>query len=100
MADGRRIVYWDACVFLSYVNEVADRMPTLEGLLASNRSVAAQLTQQVELLVEDVKNQAAGLGVAFHGKPPARAATPFRVDHGDLPALLYLQGYRQADFVT
>ena len=42
--------------------------------------------------------QAAGLGVAFHGKPAARAATPFRVDHGDLTALLYLQGYRRDEF--
>ena len=44
--------------------------------------------------------QAAGLGVAYHGKPAARAATPFRIDHGDLTALLHLQGYRRRDFVT
>lgn len=44
--------------------------------------------------------QAAGLGVAFRGKPAARAATAFRVDHGDLTALLYLQGYRGSDFVA
>jgi phosphoserine phosphatase len=37
---------------------------------------------------------AAGLGVAFHGKPRVRAAAPYRIDHGDLTALLYLQGYR------
>lgn len=43
---------------------------------------------------------AAGLGVAYHGKPPARAATRFRVDHGDLTALLYLQGYRQSEFAA
>ena len=37
---------------------------------------------------------AAGLGVAFYGKPKVRAAARFRVDHGDLTALLFLQGYR------
>ncbi|HMA16351.1 MAG: phosphoserine phosphatase SerB [Bacteroidota bacterium] len=36
---------------------------------------------------------AAGLGVAYHGKPKVRAAAHYRVDHGDLTALLYLQGY-------
>jgi phosphoserine phosphatase len=35
--------------------------------------------------------QAAGLGVACHAKP--------RIDHGDLTALLYAQGYRRDEFV-
>jgi phosphoserine phosphatase len=42
---------------------------------------------------------AAGLGVALHAKPKVRAAAPFRIDHGDLTALLYLQGYRRDQFV-
>ena len=37
--------------------------------------------------------QAAGLGVAFRAKPAVRAAAPARIDHGDLTALIYLQGY-------
>lgn len=44
--------------------------------------------------------QAAGLGVAFHAKPSVAAACHVRVDHGDLTALLYLQGYRREEFVT
>ena len=43
--------------------------------------------------------QAAGLGVAFHAKPAVATQVPARVDHGDLTALLYLQGYRRADFI-
>jgi phosphoserine phosphatase len=43
---------------------------------------------------------AAGLGIAFHAKPKVAAAAPARIDHGDLTALLYVQGYRQADFVA
>ena len=42
--------------------------------------------------------QLAGLGVAFHGKPAVRAAADVRIDHADLTALLYLQGYRKAQF--
>jgi phosphoserine phosphatase len=43
--------------------------------------------------------KAAGLGVAFHAKPAVASAVPTRIDHGDLTALLYLQGYRLTDFV-
>jgi phosphoserine phosphatase len=43
--------------------------------------------------------QAAGLGVAYHAKPAVAAAVPVRIDHGDLTALLYLQGYRREEFV-
>ncbi|TAJ88442.1 MAG: phosphoserine phosphatase SerB [Reyranella sp.] len=42
--------------------------------------------------------RAAGLGVAFHAKPAVAAQVPARIEHGDLSALLYLQGYRRSDF--
>jgi phosphoserine phosphatase len=41
----------------------------------------------------------AGLGVAFRAKPAVAAAARVRIDHGDLTALLYLQGYAAAEFV-
>jgi phosphoserine phosphatase len=43
--------------------------------------------------------QLAGLGVAYHAKPAVAAAAAARIDHGDLTALLYAQGYRRNDFV-
>lgn len=43
--------------------------------------------------------QAAGLGVAYHAKPAVAAAAAARIDHGDLTALLYAQGYRREEFV-
>jgi phosphoserine phosphatase len=42
--------------------------------------------------------QAAGLGVAFRAKPAVAAAARHRVEHGDLTALLFAQGYRRAEF--
>jgi phosphoserine phosphatase len=42
--------------------------------------------------------EAAGLGVAYHAKPKVAEAAQARVDHGDLTALLYAQGYARADF--
>ena len=43
---------------------------------------------------------ASGLGVGFHAKPAVRAQARARIDHGDLTALLYLQGYAKSAFVT
>ena len=37
-------------------------------------------------------------GVAFHAKPAVAAAAHARVDHGDLTALLFAQGYRREEF--
>jgi phosphoserine phosphatase len=42
----------------------------------------------------------AGLGVAFHGKPAVAAAADARIDHADLTALLYAQGFARHDFVA
>ena len=41
---------------------------------------------------------AAGTGVAFRARPRVAASARFRVDHGDLTALLYLQGFREEEF--
>ncbi len=42
--------------------------------------------------------ETAGLGVAYRGKPIVAAAAGVRIDHADLTALLYLQGYTKAEF--
>jgi phosphoserine phosphatase len=77
-----------------------------EAKLATLKELAARhgLTPVDAVTVGDGANdlpmlQAAGLGVAFHAKPAVAAEVPARIDHGDLTALLYLQGYRRADFV-
>ena len=41
----------------------------------------------------------AGSGVALHAKPIVAQQAQFKIDYGDLTALLYIQGYRKADFV-
>ncbi len=43
--------------------------------------------------------QAAGMGVALHAKPKVQEAVSLRINHGDLTALLYLQGYAKAQFI-
>jgi len=63
-----------------------------------------RLSREETLAVGDGANdipmiEAAGLGVAFHAKPVLRAAAGAVIDHGDLTALLYAQGYRREEFV-
>ncbi|MEA3001233.1 MAG: phosphoserine phosphatase [Sphingomonadales bacterium] len=40
--------------------------------------------------------EAAGLGIAYHAKPVAAAAAAARIEHNDLTALLYAQGYARS----
>ena len=42
----------------------------------------------------------AGTGVALHAKPAVQAQCNVRINHGDLTALLYLQGYARNEFVS
>jgi phosphoserine phosphatase len=42
----------------------------------------------------------AGMGVALHAKPSVAAQCNVRINFGDLTALLFVQGYSQADFVS
>ena len=44
--------------------------------------------------------RAAGLGVAFRPKPVVAASVRAHVDHADLRALLFAQGYRASQIVT
>jgi phosphoserine phosphatase len=40
----------------------------------------------------------AGTGVALHAKPSVAAQAQIRIDHADLTALLFIQGYTRAEF--
>jgi phosphoserine phosphatase len=83
-----------------------------EPILGKNAKLAALehfrekhgLAVEETLAVGDGANdlamlEAAGLGVAFRAKPRVAAAAHARIDHSDLTALLYAQGYRREEFV-
>ena len=42
----------------------------------------------------------AGMGVALHAKPSVQAECDLRVNHGNLTALLYLQGIAKTEFAA
>ncbi|MGI9411117.1 MAG: phosphoserine phosphatase SerB [Hyphomicrobiaceae bacterium] len=76
------------------------KLQALTDLLQRNRLEAAD-----SLAVGDGANDLAmishaGLGVAYRAKPIVAAEADASIIHGDLTALLYLQGYRVDDFVT
>jgi phosphoserine phosphatase len=77
-----------------------DKLRALERLLLDHG-----LSPLDALAVGDGANDlpmlaAAGLGVAFRAHPRVAAATAVNVRHGDLTALLYLQGIARRDFVA
>lgn len=78
-----------------------------EAKLAALREEAASLGVPLSatLAVGDGANDlamigAAGLGVAYRAKPIVAAQADAKVDHADLTALLYFQGYRADEFVV
>ncbi len=86
---------------------VAEPIVGRSAKLATLRELAAQrgLGLAETLCVGDGANDldmllAAGLGVAFHAKPIVAAAARARVDHGNLRALLFAQGYPASAFAT
>jgi phosphoserine phosphatase len=82
---------------------VRGREAKLEALtgLAARFGIPLERTMAVGDGANDLAMiEAAGLGIAYHAKPAVAAAADVRIDHGDLTALLYLQGYRAEEFVS
>ncbi len=90
--------------FTGLVQEpILGRQAKADALLSITNRLG--ITPQDALAVGDGANdlsmlELAGSGVALHAKPSVAAEARHRIDHGDLTALLYMQGYRKADFVT
>jgi phosphoserine phosphatase len=87
--------------------EVAEPIFGREGKRATLAELEARLNVSPEqtMAIGDGANDldmicAAGLGVAYHAKPAVAAAAAARIDHNDLSALLYVQGYRREEFAA
>jgi phosphoserine phosphatase len=81
---------------------IVDKSTKLHRLqtLAAERDLPMTATLAVGDGANDLDMiRAAGLGVALHAKPHVAAAAQVRIDHGDLSALLYLQGYEEDEIV-
>lgn len=84
-----------------------------EPILGRDAKVAAlhEITERLGLTPADViavgdgandlgMLSLAGTGVALHAKPSVQAECDIRINHGDLTALLYLQGYNRDEFAA
>ncbi len=84
------------------LDPILDRNTKLQTLvgIAGERQLPLALTLAVGDGANDLEMiKAAGLGVAFHAKPVVAAEARVRIDHGDLSALLFAQGYREDEFI-
>ncbi|RUU58472.1 phosphoserine phosphatase SerB, partial [Mesorhizobium sp. M2C.T.Ca.TU.009.01.2.1] len=93
----------DGGAFTGMVAEpILGRAAKAEALLDIAKRLG--LTTEDAIAVGDGANdldmiRLAGTGVALHAKPAVAEQARIRIDHGDLTALLYLQGYRREEFV-
>ena len=87
--------------------EVAEPVLGREAKATALREIAGRLGIGLDevIAVGDGANDLdmlalAGAGVALHAKPAVAAMARIRIDHADLTALLYLQGYRLSEFAA
>lgn len=71
------------------LSEITDRL----GLRADQVMAVGDGANDLGML------KAAGAGVALHAKPYVAEQCDIRINNGDLTALLYIQGYSQAEFI-
>jgi phosphoserine phosphatase len=103
-ADRANILHHDDDGLTGTVGEpILGREAKLAALLDESQGQGIELSET--LAIGDGANdlamiEAAGLGVAYRAKPIVAAQADAKVDHADLTALLYFQGYRAEEFVT
>lgn len=72
------------------LNDIASRL----GLTPADAIAVGDGANDLDMI------RLAGTGVALHAKPAVAAEAKVRIDHGDLTALLYLQGYTSREFAA
>ncbi len=89
----------------SLTGQVAEPILGKEAKLQALNEITARLgiSPAEAIAVGDGANDlpmllAAGTGVALHAKPTVQAQCDVRINHGDLTALLFLQGYARDEF--
>ena len=99
--SGNQIEIAKGCITGHAIDPIQDGSSKLATLRALQQQYG--LPQDATMAVGDGANDAemideAGLGVAFHAKPMLAERAAVRIDHADLTALLFLQGYRHSEF--
>jgi phosphoserine phosphatase len=74
--------------------ESLNRICTARGFSPQEVLAVGDGANDIPMLLE------AGMGVALHAKPKVQEQAPYVINHGDLTALLYLQGYAKSEFTS
>jgi phosphoserine phosphatase len=98
-----RLIEADGALAGLVAEPILGREAKLQALIDEAAALGIELIDT--LAVGDGANdldmiKAAGLGVAYRAKPVVAAQADARIDHADLTALLYFQGYSADRFVT
>jgi phosphoserine phosphatase len=96
LVDGNKLAGRVAEPILGREAKLATLIELRERLGLSPRETLAAGDGANDLAMIEV----AGLGVAYHAKPKVAATAHARIDHGDLTALLYCQGYARSEFAA
>ena len=102
LAEGNTLVIEDGKLTGAVGEPIVGKERKLAAL--EEHAAARGLTAADAVAIGDGANDlpmllAAGLGIAYRAKPTVRDAVRIRIDHADLTAPLYFQGYRQHELV-
>ena len=100
---GNRLEIINGALTGKVIDPIVNKDAKLEVLyaLCAQHSIAINDTVAVGDGANDLPMlMSAGLGVAYHAKPIVSAHTRIGIEHADLTALLYLQGYREHEIVS
>jgi phosphoserine phosphatase len=100
--QGNELIFKDGTLTGKVQNPILGRSAKLNTLMAlcEEKSLASTDVLAVGDGANDGKMiEAAGLGVAFHDTGSLKKQSNARIEHGDLTALLYIQGFRKSEFV-
>ena len=97
-----RLIEAQGCLTGAVAEPILGKAAKLATLEQEARALGLDISQTVA--IGDGANdlamiEAAGLGIAYRAKPIVAARAHARIDHSDLTALLYFQGYTQDAFV-
>lgn len=103
---GNEMIVRDGVITGDLAEPILDRASKLEIFRLGLKELG--LTAEQGVTVGDGANdlpmltacsEGGGLGIAYHAKPNVTKAARYRIDHGDLTAILFAQGYKRAEFV-
>ncbi len=100
--QGNELAFEDGKLTGEVLGPILGRSAKLDTLrsLCDEKGLAPSDVLAVGDGANDIKMiEAAGLGVAFHGSDSLKKRANARIDHGDLTALLYIQGFPKSEFV-